>query len=55
MDREIIYRCTQTCPLKKRCFVIKLAQPPREPLQVLLKCPAAAGRDILIIIGERPP
>lgn len=53
--REIIYRCPKACPIKKRCFVLKVREQIREPIEVLQKC-KAEKKDILIYIGgERPP
>lgn len=54
MNQEYIYKCPKECPIHKHCFVIKLAQPLKEPLPVLYKC-CAAKEDILITIGKRPP
>lgn len=51
-----IYRCSEKCPIKKKCFVIKTLSKLPYPIKVLLKCPAKQGKDIIITIGEnRPP
>ena len=53
--QEIVYRCTQKCPIKKKCFILKVQEQIKEPVKVLLKCPVVK-KDILISIGgERPP
>ena len=50
------YRCTEKCPIHKRCFILKVQQPIASPLKVLQKCPAKNGKDIVVLIGgARPP
>ena len=50
------YRCTEKCPIHKRCFILKVQQPIASPLKVLQKCLAKNGKDIVVLIGgERPP
>jgi hypothetical protein len=56
MQKETVYRCSKKCPIRKHCFVIKAQQPIAFQINVLQKCPAKKGRDILITIGgEIPP
>ncbi len=56
LKQEYTYRCPVDCPIHKRCFVIKLKHPLKEPLHVLQKCLAKKGADIEIsIYPERPP
>lgn len=56
MYKEIVYRCSKKCPIRKQCFIIKAQQPIPVQINVLQKCPAKNGRDILITIGgELPP
>jgi hypothetical protein len=51
-----IYRCSEKCPIKKKCFVIKTLSKLRYPIKVLLKCPAKHNQDITVTIGgDRPP
>ena len=53
---EVIYRCQKECLIKKRCFILKSLGYIKEPIQVLYKCPAEHGKDILLTIGgQRPP
>lgn len=57
MNREYIYHCNRKCPINKRCFIIKLAEPLKEPITVLQKCKATKV-DIKITVGDdiiRPP
>ena len=55
MDKVTIYRCTYRCPINKKCFIIKTANPLVAPLVVLQKC-SALKRDVKITIGdEKPP
>lgn len=56
MQQPIIYNCPERCPIKKRCFIIKLEYPLKEQVIVLKKCDAKKGKDIRVTIGgERPP
>ncbi|MEG1800310.1 MAG: hypothetical protein RR214_08995, partial [Synergistaceae bacterium] len=56
MESSTIYRCSKKCPLNKRCFVLKVQGRLKHPLPVLVKCVAANGKDIPMIIGDdRPP
>lgn len=51
-----IYRCTNECPIRKKCFIVKTLQKLQAPVKVLLKCPAKKGKDITVTIGgDRPP
>jgi hypothetical protein len=51
-----IYRCSEKCPINKRCFVVKTFSKLPCPIKVLVKCPAKHNKDILITIGgECPP
>jgi hypothetical protein len=53
--KEIQYRCPKNCPIQKKCFILKTAEPIKEPIRVLQKCPAKK-KDIPITIGgKRPP
>ncbi len=53
---EVIYRCQRKCPIKKKCFILKSPGHIKETVQVLQKCPAEQGKDILLTIGgDRPP
>lgn len=55
VDNITIYRCTYRCPINKKCFIIKTANPLVAPLVVLQKC-SALKRDVKITIGdEKPP
>lgn len=51
MNDDHIYRCTRTCPINKKCFVLKTKAQLPIALAVLLKCPAAK-KDIEITIGD---
>ena len=52
---DYVYRCPKACPIKKRCFVLKVREQIKEPIEVIQKC-KAEKKDILIYIGgERPP
>lgn len=55
METSTIYRCNKKCPLNKHCFVLKVPGQLKQPLPVLVKCVAAKGKDVPIVIGERPP
>lgn len=50
MEEPHVYRCTNPCPIHKRCFVLKTADTLREPVAVYQKCPAEK-EDIRIDIG----
>ena len=50
-NQGIIYRCPYSCPIHKRCFVVKLAEEPMQPLTVLQKC-EARKKDVEIMIGK---
>jgi hypothetical protein len=52
---EIVYRCTQKCPIHKHCFILKVPIQLKEPLLILLKCKANDGKDIPVIIGNKSP
>ncbi|WP_301956680.1 hypothetical protein [uncultured Dialister sp.] len=52
---EIVYRCTQKCPIHKHCFILKVPIQLKEPLLILLKCKANNGKDIPVIIGNKSP
>lgn len=54
MDKETIYRCTYRCPINKKCFVIKTANPLAAPVVVWQKC-SALKRDVKITIGDDKP
>lgn len=45
--KEITYRCTKKCPVRKNCFILKVQEQIKEPIKVLQKCPAEK-KDILI-------
>ena len=49
----ITYRCTRDCPIHKQCFILKLTEPLSTEIQVLQKCKAAHGNDIIISIGPK--
>ena len=50
-----IYRCSEKCPIHKKCFVLKTTEKLREPIDALIKCPAKQNKDIVITIGDKPP
>lgn len=55
MVQPVIYNCPERCPIRKRCFIIKVEEALKEPLIVLKKCEAQKGKDIRVEIGgERP-
>ena len=51
MAEQTIYRCTKPCRINKKCFIIKLLEPLKNPIKVLLKC-KDTHQDILVSIGE---
>lgn len=54
-EKGYTYRCNRTCPIRKKCFIIKATDKIREPITVLYKC-LAQKRDIEISIGgDRSP
>ena len=54
MNKETVYRCNLTCPIQKRCFIIKTLKRLDKPIIVLQKC-IAKKKDVEIIIGELIP
>lgn len=50
-----IYRCPEQCPINKKCFILKTADKILSNIKVLQKCPAKNNKDILIVIGDKPP
>ena len=55
MEKSTIYRCIKKCPINKHCFVLKVPGRLQQPLPVLVKCDAAKGKDIPMVIGDSPP
>jgi hypothetical protein len=53
--QPIVYRCTRKCPINKRCFVLKVKAPLKEPIEVLFKCTAQKKEDIVLKIGGAQP
>ncbi len=51
MNNDYVYRCSKQCPIRKKCFVIKVKDLITQPLQVMYKC-KACKREILISINE---
>lgn len=51
MLQPVIYYCPNKCPIKKRCFIIKVEKALKEPIFVLKKCDAIKGKDIRVKIG----
>lgn len=49
---EIFY-CDRKCPIGKHCFIIKTKNSLKWPIQVLKKCVAKGGKDIVITIGKQ--
>ena len=54
MREATIYRCNSKCPIGKKCFIIKTAEPIKEKITVLHKC-IASKADIRLIIGKDDP
>lgn len=54
-QHEYTYRCTEKCPIGKRCFVIKVTEAIKEPMTVLQKCPDRKADIRITIGGARPP
>ena len=56
MQKSYIYKCPKTCPINKRCFIIKTVFPISDQIKILQKC-IAKKQDIEITIGgnSRPP
>ena len=51
MKKDYVYRCSKECPIGKRCFVIKVKDKIKLPMQVLFKC-KAQKREILLKIED---
>ena len=47
----VVYRCNKSCPIGKRCFILKTL---KEPITVWYKC-VAKKEDIPVTIGGKPP
>lgn len=55
-NQGYIYNCPKKCPIRKKCFIIKLTSELAQPIEVLKKCEACHGQDIIVTIGgSRPP
>lgn len=55
MRKEYVYRCPAKCPINKKCFILKTAEPIQSPIRILQKC-VAKKQDISLIIGDvKPP
>ena len=50
----VVYRCNKSCPIGKRCFILKTAAMLEEPITVWHKC-VAKKEDIPVTIGGKPP
>ena len=50
----VVYRCNKSCPIGKRCFILKTAAMLEEPLTGWHKC-VAKNEDIQVTIGGEPP
>lgn len=40
----VVYRCNKSCPIGKRCFILKTAVTLKEPITVWHKCVAKKKR-----------
>ncbi len=49
-----VYRCTVSCPIGKKCFIIKTDETLPQAISVLLKCPATRD-EIKVTIGTSKP
>ena len=47
----VVYRCNKSCPIGKRCFILKTAAMLEEPITVW----HAKKEDIPVTIGGKPP
>ncbi len=54
MKQITTYRCNLSCPIKKKCFIIKTLGSLKEPVTVLFKC-VAKKKDISLKIGGHDP
>lgn len=50
----VVYRCNKSCPIGKRCFILKTAVTLKEAITVWHKC-VAKKEDIPVTIGGKPP
>ena len=50
----VVSRCNKSCPIGKRCFILKTAAMLEEPITVWHKC-VANKEDIPVTIGGKPP